>query len=386
MNVSKLIILPGATNVLGGTLVTLSLFIKGCQILGRDDSILVLTRSGSYSEKYLEEAGQGIYLQKIDANDDTQFVKKALQWVKQQPLDYPLLLDNCVAKQLMSVLVPASPILGLSKRPIYFFFHDLAISYNRVGYWIRKFIFSTMSPIALCNSQFTAAQVSRYLGNVKGIFYQPVDPEKYNDLPLIGSPPKELQSILNSGSKLILTPSRLNKPGIVNDKNLRALIPVLAELNRFGGDYHVAIVGEDTSVDGSHTRDLLEAVEKAKVADSFTILPPTLAIENYYKCADVVVTLAPREPFGRTVVEAIACGTPVVGSSSGGIGEILSNFAPEWKVDPQDAIATAKTIMRVVSDRNTPTLLQAGKEWVKRECSLTKYARGILEEGLGVRG
>ena len=376
----KLIILPGTTTVLGGTLVTLSLLIKGCELLAKADQLCVLTRADSFMEEYLRQAGQGAYLQRIEANSDAEFVKRSLQWLKQQPREDPVLLDNCVGRNLMGVLVPAAPELGLSKRTVYVFFHDLALSYNYLGYLVRKFIFTCLNPVALCNSKFTAGHIQSFVSDVQGILYQPVDSEVYNDLPLKNAPPPEIQAILTSGKRLMLTPSRLNKPGIVNDKNLRALIPVLAALKKMGTVYHGVVIGEDRSADRIHTRELLEAAEAANVADCFTILPPTTEIETYYKCADVVVSLAPREPFGRIVVEAIACGVPVVGSCTGGISEILHNFAPEWTVDPEDPVATAKTIVRLAEEReNTARILLEGKKWVKQECSLTNYARRILE-------
>jgi glycosyltransferase involved in cell wall biosynthesis len=108
-------------------------------------------------------------------------------------------------------------------------------------------------------------------------------------------------------------------------------------------------------------------------------LPPSFAIEQYYKYADVMVTLAPREPFGRVVVEAIACGVPVVGSQTGGIGEILHHFAPEWTVDPNDPVAVAEAIVRITADPNTPNILAQGKSWVKTQCSVESYARRIME-------
>ncbi len=376
---NKLIILPGATNVLGGTLVTLSLLLQGVAACHAVDKVQVLAPSGSFLAKYLQTNGQENYLQLIAADTEAVFVKKALQWVAQQPQDWALLMDNCVAKELMSVLVPGSIFLRLSPRPVYFFFHDLALTYNPVGFLIRKFIFTTLAPVSMCNSRFTAGHIKRFVGNVRGILYQPVDFNKFNGSPLIEPPPAKLKPIINSGYRLMLTPSRLNKPGIVNDKNLRALIPVLAQLKALGHNYHGVIIGDDTSSDGSHSRDLQQQADQMGVADRFTILPPTLNIESYYKCADLVVTLAPREPFGRTVVEAISCGVPVVGSNSGGIGEILSHFAPEWTVDPEEPQAVAQTIVRVMEGEKKAQLLSQGKEWVKHNCSTTDYASRLLK-------
>lgn len=376
---SKLIILPGSCDVIGGTLITLSLLIKGFQLVGAFESLCVLVRSGSIMESYLQKAEQGACLQLINAQTEPQFVQQALQWVRTQPADYPLLLDNCVERQLIPVLIRSAPALRLSRRPIYYFFHDLALSHNHLGYLARKIAFTCLAPVGLCNSQFTARHIRRFATDMQGILYQPVDMEKFNDQPPYSSPPVELQPILRSGARIILTPSRLNKPGIFNDKNLRVLIPMLAHLKAMGHFYHSVIVGEDTSPDQICTRSLLAEAEQLGVADRLTILPPTFSIENYYKYANVMVTLAPREPFGRTVVEAIACGVPVVGSRTGGIGEILNNFAPEWTVDPNDPVAAAETIIRIAADSNTPNVIAKGMNWIENHCSVVDYARRIIE-------
>ena len=102
-------------------------------------------------------------------------------------------------------------------------------------------------------------------------------------------------------------------------------------------------------------------------------------IEDCYQHAHIVVTLAPREPFGRTVVEAIACGVPSVGSRSGGIGEILNHFAPHWTVDPNNPVAVAETILRVASDPMTSGILAHGRAWVEQRCSVQEYARAVME-------
>ncbi|MFH7027942.1 MAG: glycosyltransferase [Heteroscytonema crispum UTEX LB 1556] len=215
--------------------------------------------------------------------------------------------------------------------------------------------------------------------DIRGILYQPVDIEKLNSHPISNPPPVELERIINSGCRIILTPSRISQPGMVNDKNLRALIPVLAHLKAINHNYHSVVIGEDNSSDRINSRTLLESAEEFGVGDRFTILPPSFAIEDYYKYADIVVTLAPREPFGRIVVEAIACGVPVVGSQTGGIGEILSHFAPEWTVDPNNPQATAQTIVRIASDRNTANVLTQGKHWIKTHCSIETYTEKILD-------
>jgi len=375
----KLLVLPGYCTSLGGMTVSLSMMVRGFEQCGASDRVCVLVQSGTLIEEYLRQAGLGFCLQLIEAQDQRQFAKRALRWVREQPRDWPLLLENCLNRKLLPIIAGAAPALRLSGRPVYHFFRDLALSDKFLGNLGRNLVFACLSPRILCNSQFTAGQIGSRLGNVQAILYPPVDGSQFNDRPPAGPPPRELQPILCSGARVMLTPSRISKPENINDKNLRTLILVLAQLKATGRHYHAVVIGQDSSSGQTRTRALLEQAECLGVADRFTVLPPTLAIEEYYKYADVVVTLAPQEPFGRTVVEAIACGVPVVGSHTGGIGEILHHFAPEWTVAPNDPVAAAEAIVRISADPDTPNILSQGKRWVKTHCSTVGYARRMME-------
>jgi len=368
----KLIILPGSTDTLGGTLVTLSLLIKGFKQLGVQNCLSVLCRADSLMESYLRDLGHGDCLHVFPAENEVEFMRRAFQWVGTQPKHYPLMIDNCVARHLLPVLITSAPSLRLSGRPVYFFLHDLALSHNPVGYLLRKLAFFLLSPVTLCNSYFTASHVQKFVGKLAAILYQPVDFERFHTQ-VFYPVPTNLEPILQTGARVLITLSRINQPGIVNDKNLRSLIPVLTHLKALGHNYHSVILGEDSSPGNYNTQALLDSAEDAGVADRLTVLPPVIDVETYFHYATALVTLAPREPFGRTVVEAIACGVPVVGSNSGGVAEILNHFAPEWTVNPADFKSVAETIVHVVNDPQTPARLAAGQQWVTKECDVLDY-------------
>ena len=376
----KLIILPSSCSSLGGMTVSLSIIVKGFEHCGFSDQLRVLVQSGSLMEDYLQHLGYGYCLQPIEASNLPQFFKLALRWVSKQNRHWPLLLENCTSRFILPTLALVAPALRVSGRPVYHVFRDSAHSYNPLGNLFRKLVFTCLSPGAICNSHFTAQAISKHLiPEIKGILYPPVDRERFNTSPAPNPSLPGLQPILDSGAKIMLTPSRISKPGHINDKNLRGLILVLAKLKELGYHYHGVIIGQDYSPGKLQTRNLLELAEQLSVSERLTILPPTFAIEDYYQYADVLVTLAPREPFGRTVVEAIACGVPVVGSNTGGVGEILGNFAPQWAVDPDQPMAVAQTIIRLGQDSNTDSVLAKGQKWVESNCSPTEYAKKMME-------
>jgi D-inositol-3-phosphate glycosyltransferase len=80
------------------------------------------------------------------------------------------------------------------------------------------------------------------------------------------------------------------------------------------------------------------------------------ALRLYYSAADVFVSLPWYEPFGMTPLEAMACGTPVVGSAVGGIKYSVVDGQTGFLVPPHDPGAAAERLMRLHRD---PDLRQA---------------------------
>jgi D-inositol-3-phosphate glycosyltransferase len=68
------------------------------------------------------------------------------------------------------------------------------------------------------------------------------------------------------------------------------------------------------------------------------------ALKYYYSAADVFVTTPLYEPFGITPVEAMACGTPVIGSNVGGIKFTVRDGEAGYLVPPGDPDAIAERI------------------------------------------
>ena len=67
----------------------------------------------------------------------------------------------------------------------------------------------------------------------------------------------------------------------------------------------------------------------------------------YYSLADVFVTTPWYEPFGMTPLEAMACGTPVVGSAVGGIKYTVLDGETGFLIPPHDPRAIAGAVRRL---------------------------------------
>jgi D-inositol-3-phosphate glycosyltransferase len=67
-------------------------------------------------------------------------------------------------------------------------------------------------------------------------------------------------------------------------------------------------------------------------------------LKDYYSAADIFVTTPWYEPFGITPVEAMACGTPVIGSNVGGIKFTVRDAETGYLIPPNDPDALADRI------------------------------------------
>lgn len=74
------------------------------------------------------------------------------------------------------------------------------------------------------------------------------------------------------------------------------------------------------------------------------------ALADTYRAADVFVHTARAEAFGKTVTEAMACGTPVVASAVGGVPEQFEDGVEGFLAAPGDVGGMATRILGLLAD------------------------------------
>ncbi|MGA9924817.1 MAG: glycosyltransferase [Isosphaeraceae bacterium] len=96
-------------------------------------------------------------------------------------------------------------------------------------------------------------------------------------------------------------------------------------------------------------------------------------LRYYYSAADLFVTTPWYEPFGITPVEAMACGTPVVGSNVGGIKFTVRDGENGYLVPPNDPEALAERIAHLY--QNPKLLSVLSRQAVRRANDLFTWQR-----------
>jgi glycosyltransferase involved in cell wall biosynthesis len=104
--------------------------------------------------------------------------------------------------------------------------------------------------------------------------------------------------------------------------------------------------------DGQHLQELIALAAELGLTDRVHFASVDRSqVHRHYEAADVTVfTSTWAEPFGLVPIEAMACGTPVVASGTGGSAEFLADDVNCLLYPPGDSISLAAGITRLGDD------------------------------------
>lgn len=146
----------------------------------------------------------------------------------------------------------------------------------------------------------------------------------------------------------------------------------------------LVIIGYQTAEHPVQTTDLPENVVVLKD------VPHDAVMEAWRRSLIGLVPSVWAEPFGIVVLEAMACGSPVIASDIGGLSDIVQDGQTGLLVPPGDAAALRNAIQRLLCDENLRRKMSnAGKARVSEfstSAVLPRYERvyrQVIEERYG---
>jgi phosphatidylinositol alpha-1,6-mannosyltransferase len=159
---------------------------------------------------------------------------------------------------------------------------------------------------------------------------------------------RERFDLEDSGVRWLLTVARL-EPHKGVDMVLQALPAIIAR----APDVHYAVAGK-----GPERERLKRLAHKIGVADRVRFLGEVSErdLPALYNLASVYVGASRRaerlgvEGFGISLVEASACGLPVVAGKSGGIPDAVRDGETGFLIPPEDPAAIAEVVSRLLGD------------------------------------
>jgi glycosyltransferase involved in cell wall biosynthesis/peptidoglycan/xylan/chitin deacetylase (PgdA/CDA1 family) len=130
-------------------------------------------------------------------------------------------------------------------------------------------------------------------------------------------------------------------------KGLEISLRVTAELKKKYPDVHLAVVGNGDKQ--ARYEALAEYLGVASQVEFCGRLDGQELLAAY-QSANVVITPSRREVFGMVLVEAMACGVPVVASAVEGIPDVVDDGEVGFLIEPDDVSGFAGEISRLFDD------------------------------------
>lgn len=159
------------------------------------------------------------------------------------------------------------------------------------------------------------------------------------------------------------------------------LIEAVALLTRDWPTLRLVIAGE-----GPERERLQQLIAQHGLQERVRLLGvvPNADLPHWYGAADLFALPSSREGLPNVMLEALACGTPVVATAVGGIPEVLGGQPDAGMLlDERSSAALARAIaaaLRRVSDPSAPRRVAEAYSWEHSTARLATLMRSVIEK------
>ncbi|WP_448381041.1 glycosyltransferase family 4 protein [Gloeomargarita sp.] len=164
---------------------------------------------------------------------------------------------------------------------------------------------------------------------------------------------------------------------LIPRKGLTHLITAFGQVVRRVPASELRIIGRPENPD--YFQSLKQQTAAQELSEKVIFLPEIPQQELCYQIAESSVLVLPSlsEGLGRVLVEAMAAGTPVIGSSVGGIPDIIKEGVTGFLVPPGDENALAEKLIYLLENPHEVLAMgQRGREFVQSYFSPEIYYQG----------
>lgn len=180
---------------------------------------------------------------------------------------------------------------------------------------------------------------------------------------------KKIPCICNGIDTEYYRPNKIEHEGIKiinvgrlqSQKNHSLLISVFAEIHSKYPNTTLEIVGE-----GELRAQLEKDINKLNLSDCVTMQGISDDIRNKLNKADIYVMTSKFEGLPISVLEAMACGLPIVSTKAGGVIDIIEQGSNGFVVEQEDEVGLIEAISKLIVDSE----LRKSMEEKSREMAL----------------
>ena len=181
------------------------------------------------------------------------------------------------------------------------------------------------------------------------------------------------------GKKVLTLPGRITRL-----KGHEDFINLIARLKAMGEPVHGLIVGGAEQKKQRYLDELHANVKRLGLTSDITFTGQRSDLREIMAASDLVLSLSTKpESFGRTVLEALSMGIPVIGYDHGGVGEQLARLFPQGRAglgNMDELVRQSRAVQSGtrIEPCNAPPTLQ---DMLKDTLSVYEECLGISNQG-----
>ena len=204
--------------------------------------------------------------------------------------------------------------------------------FHQLGLWQERRMFaSPRLKVIIANSEGVKADILRHYPETRArieVIYNGVDLQRFRPglKDEFRQPMRERFGIAPNAPVFLFVGSGFERKGLAT---------AIEAISRLSADTYLVVVGKDR-----HQRRYQSQAERLGIASRVHFVGPQTDVRPYYGMADVFVFPSLYDPFPNAVLEAMACGLPVIVSNTCG----SADFMREDALDALDVSAWAKTM------------------------------------------
>ena len=131
-------------------------------------------------------------------------------------------------------------------------------------------------------------------------------------------------------------------------KGQKEAIQAMEHLRQYSDRIHLLIVGEDTLNNPGTGKRLKNMVREKGLHEMVTFTGFMDHVEKAIASLDILLVPSSAETFGRTIIEGMASGVPVISTRAGGVPDIISDKQTGLLVEPQNSRDLAVAIEKLL--------------------------------------
>ena len=130
-------------------------------------------------------------------------------------------------------------------------------------------------------------------------------------------------------------------------KAIESLIQAVSRIRASGTDLHLVVVGSSSDGNGDYGSSLRQLADEM-IPGAVRFVGQRTDVAGILRSVDILCVPSKREPFGLIAIEAMAVGTPVVASRTGGFLDYISDGRNGLLSTPGDAADIAEKILSLI--------------------------------------